>query len=544
MRGSRSGPPPSVVGALTLALGLSGSAYAQLLRSAPTESPAPTPAVEVTPDSPRTSLAEYLQLCRAGRYAQAARFLDLSPQQEANGAVYARKLKAVLDRHLWLDLSKVSSQPGGNRDDGLPPDVDELGTIPSPSGKLEPVRLVRREDGANVTWVFSRPTVARIDGWYAALEDRFLLDVIPEPLQRPGPREILWWQWIAILALSPLLWLGGRGLGWLTRKLLLRIARRTRTEWDDEVVLRLRGPLVLPWALLLAWIGIRLLGLYEPAEAFLVQVLRAGAIVAVFWILLRVIQVGGEVAARTEWARTNPSAPSLLSVGVRTGEVLLFVVGALASLSTLGIPVGSIVAGLGIGGIAVALASQKTMENFFGSISIGIDQPLRVGDFVRIGEVVGTVEQLGLRSTRVRTLDRTLVTLPNGKLADTQIETFAARDRIRLACTLALQYGTTAAQLRRIVEGITRLLQDHPRTWKEVIAVNFTAFADSSLNVEVMVWFETRDFAEFRDLRQEVLFGFMEVVEREGSGFAFPTRTVHVVGPSAPDGLPAPAARG
>jgi MscS family membrane protein len=248
---------------------------------------------------------------------------------------------------------------------------------------------------------------------------------------------------------------------------------------------------------------------------------------------MRAITVAGDVLGEEPWAMANPGARSFLQFSVRFGRIFVIAMGLLAALAALGIPVNSVLAGLGIGGIAIAFAAQKTVENFFGAISIGVDQPLRVADYVRVGGVEGTVEKIGLRSTRIRTLDRTLVTIPNGKLADMQIETFAERDRIRLAATLALQYGATAAQLREVVSGIEALLRAHPKIWPETVVVRFLAFTDSSLSIELMAWFQTTDVTEFREIRQEVLLGVMEAVERCGASFAFPTRTVHLVGTGA-----------
>jgi MscS family membrane protein len=191
--------------------------------------------------------------------------------------------------------------------------------------------------------------------------------------------------------------------------------------------------------------------------------------------------------------------------------------------------VASLLAGLGIGGIALALAAQKTVENLFGSVSIGVDQPFRVGDFVKIEDVVGTVETIGMRSTRVRTLDRTLVTFPNGKLADTRAETFAARDRIRLFANLGLSYATTSGQMRQVLAEIERALRGHPKIWPEGVSVRFNALRESWLEVEATAWFQTTDWNEFTGIRQELLLRFMEIVERSGTSLAFPTRTVHLV---------------
>jgi MscS family membrane protein len=278
-------------------------------------------------------------------------------------------------------------------------------------------------------------------------------------------------------------------------------------------------------------VGLPILGLYAPADAFALQVLKAGAIVTFFWATLRAVTVAGDVLSAAPWAVASAGARSALEFSVRFGRVFVIGMGALAALAALGVPVNNVLAGVGIGGIAIAFAAQKTVENFFGAVSIGVDQPLRVGDFVKVGDVLGTVEKIGLRSTRFRTLDRTLVTIPNGKVADAQIETFAERDRIRLAATLTLQYGTTASQLRQVVSEVEALLRAHPKIWPDTVVVRFLAFSASSLDVEVMAWFQTTDFNEFRDIRQEVFLAVMEVVEGAGTNFAFPTRTVHLVGP-------------
>ncbi len=478
-------------------------------------------------------MEQFLALTRAGRHSEAASLLDLPPSLEGRGPEVARKLKLVLDRNLWLDLAKLSSSPAGDKDDGLPPDQDELGALAGPDGKPEPVRLVRKELPEGHRWLFSRRTVAHVPAWYDKLDNRALLDRVPAPLMRPGPKELLWWQWIAVLGLLVPAWWGGRVLGWASRKVLLRFAARTSTVWDEALLGKLRGPFALGWTIALLRLGLPFLGLYAPAALFAVQVLKAGVIYAFFWAALRAVAVAGEVLSEAPWAVANAAARSSLQFTVRLGRILVFTIGLLAALSALGVPVNSVVAGLGIGGIAVAFAAQKTVENFFGAISIGVDQPLRVGDFVKVGDVLGDVEKIGLRSTRIRTLDRTLVTIPNGKLADMQIETFAVRDRIRLAATLALQYGATAAQVREVVSGIEALLRAHPKIWPDTVVVRLAAFAESSLSIEVMAWFRTTDFAEFRDIRQELLLGFMEVVEGAGASLAFPTRTVHLVGPGA-----------
>jgi MscS family membrane protein len=488
--------------------------------------------------SPRTTVRRFLELTRAGKYAEAANLLDLSPGGEEEGAERARQLRAVLDRHLWIDLDDLSASPEGNTADGLPPDRDDLGLVPGPWDKPEPVRLARRAAGGAPRWLFSRATVERVPEWYQALGNRWALEHLPEPLLRAGPKGLQWWQWLALSLLALAVWGLGTILGRATRALIGRAAARAGASWGDAATSRVGGPLTLGWALLLAALLVDGLGLHPPAAAAAERGLRAGLAFALFWSLLRLVDIVGASVGASSWARARPESRSLLPIAGRMAKVLVLAMAVVAVLSELGFSVASLVTGLGIGGLAVALAAQKTVENLFGAVSLGLDQPIREGDFVRIEDVVGTVEKVGLRSTRIRTLDRTLVTLPNGKLSEMRLESFSARDRMRLACDIGIVYGTTAGQMRQVLAGLERVLRSHPRIWPDAVVVRLKQFGASSLDIEVMAWFQTPEWSEFQLIRQEVLLQFMEVVDAAGTSFAFPTRTVHLV----PGAGPAPGA--
>ncbi len=474
--------------------------------------------------SPRAALSRYIDLCREGRFGAAARFLELPASLAGRGPELARRLKAVLDRHIWFKMELVSDAEEGDTSGGL----EELARIPGPRGSADPVNMVRVKRGGHVGWLFAAGTVGRVDDWYSQLSHRWVLDHLPQPLLQPGPRELLWWQWLALPILVFLAWTLALLAARLSVSLLGRFAARTTATWDDVLVRRLPGPARLGWWLLFVAAGVRLLDLYAPAERFIDELLTSGAVLALFWAVLRSADILGQVALGSPWSQTHPASRALLPLAVRSSKVAVVALAVVGILSVWGFPVASLLAGLGIGGLALALAAQKTVENLFGSFSIGIDQPFREGDFVKVEDFVGTVERIGLRSTRFRTLDRTLVSLPNGKLADLRVESFAARDRIRLACTLNLVYGTTAAQLRRVLEGIEGILRGHPKIWPDAVVVRFKELGTTSLEVEVMAWFQTSDFGEFQLIRQDVLLAFMEVVESAGSSFAFPTQTVHV----------------
>jgi MscS family membrane protein len=520
------------------ALSLAGVG-AEAAQAPPSPHPSASPATPAaTPDSPRESVTRYLDLCRSGRFKDAAEYLDLEDEPAGSGPRLARELKAVLDRHLWLDLDALSPLASGDAGDSLPEGVDQIGTIPSKSGRKQPVRIVRVGSGDEAHWAFSRATVAQIDAWYDALGDRFLRDHLPEVLLLPGPKELLWWQWLALPFLFLLAWLIGHGLGRLTRSVAGRIAARTSTTWDDELLKRVAPPLTLGWGLVAAAVLVQALDLYAPAESFLLQTLAALGILVVVWALWRSVDLVGTLLTASAWARESASARSLLLVGMRAGKVMVAALGLIAALSQLGYPVASLLAGLGLGGLALALAAQKTVENLFGSVSLAVDQPFRVGDFVHVEDFVGTVEAIGLRSTRFRTLDRTLISIPNGRVADMRLESFAARDRLRLACTIGLVYETSGAQMRQVLQGLEGVLRAHPKIWPDAVVVKFSGFGASSLDVDIMAWFQTSDWGEFQGIRQEVLLSFMDVVEKAGSSFAFPTRTVHMVNDPAPEPRP------
>jgi MscS family membrane protein len=212
----------------------------------------------------------------------------------------------------------------------------------------------------------------------------------------------------------------------------------------------------------------------------------------------------------------------------RFGKTVVAAFALIALFSELGYPVTTLLAGLGVGGIAVALSAQKSLENLIGAFAIAMDQPFREGDFIRVDGMLGTVELIGMRSTRIRTVDRTLVSIPNGKLSEMRIETFAARDRVRMGFTFGLTYTTTEAQLRGVINDFNELLSKSPKIWPDGRSVRFVGLGDSSLNIEAGCLFGTSDFDEFAKLREDVLLGLMKIVEQHGAAFAMPTRTIQL----------------
>ena len=348
-------------------------------------------------------------------------------------------------------------------------------------------------------------------------------------LFRPGPLGLLIWQWLALPLVILLAWLLGSLASRLTRAILGRIAARTSSPWDDAVLARIGRPLSVAWGIGATFALLVPLHLAPPAEDAIYRWLKAAGLVVFFWALSRSVDVAHQMVIGSRWIQDHPTSRGLLQLGSKLAHIFLLLTAVVALLSELGYPVASLLAGLGIGGLAVALAAQKTLENLFGALALGADQPFREGDFVNVEGLQGTVESIGLRSTRLRTPERTLVTIPNGKLAEMRLETFAARDRLRLYCTLGLVLSTTAAQLRATLAGIEDTLRAHPKLWSEGLSVRLKEIGTYSLSIEINAYFATTNVDELTLIRQQMLLDFMAVIERAGSALALPARSVHLV---------------
>lgn len=480
-------------------------------------------------ESPRSTLTRFFELSRRGDYGLAAKYLEapldgLTPEVAARSA---RRLRLVLDHYKWIDLSTISAAPGGATNDGLGNGVEEIARIPIDSGLTAPVRLVRRGP-ADARWQFSRITVQHIDGWYERLPHHWLLNLAPEPLLRMGPYNMLWAQWVVMPIFLLLVWSAGLGLDRVSRRLMKPLVRRSVVNWNDLWLKQLASPLTFVFSLLVAYLLTPVLGLYAPALTFMHRAIRALLFATFFWGLARLVDIAGQVFAQSPWSHGAPTTRALLLFGSRVGKTVVAAFALLALFSQLGYPVATLLAGLGVGGIAVALSAQKSLENLIGAFALAVDQPFREGDFVRVDGILGTVELIGMRSTRIRTPDRTLVSIPNGKLADMRIETFAPRDRIRLAFTFGLTYDTTQSQMSAVLSGFDKLLREHPKLFPNSSSVRFIELGESALRVEVECVFGTRDWAQFANIRQQILLELMAIVEREGARFAFPTRSVQL----------------
>jgi MscS family membrane protein len=519
---------------LLLALGLMLGAAVVPAQSGPAADSS-TQAESVDPRSPRAVLTEYLALTRKGDFVAAAAFF--TAESEERGAELSRRLKAVLDTHLWIDLELISGRDVGDLEDGLPRDREQIGTVPGPDGRQEPVQLRRAARDATPAWTFGPVTAGRIDAWYDALDDHWLRERMPLSLQQPGPFGVELWQLGMLGVLLPVAILLAWFLARVSAALLRRLTARTETTLDDALVARTRGPVRALWAVVIFRALVEFVGVPLGVEQGVGLACRALGAVFVTWLMLRVTYVLEEHLPDAPWAADRPAIKSVVPLIGRVARVFLIAIGTIGIVAQFGYSVATLIAGLGIGGIAVALAAQKTLEHVFGSMAIGLDQPIRVGDWIKTGGIEGAVEAIGLRSTRIRTLERSVIAIPNGILSEQMTENLGMRERILLRTKLALEYGTTVAQMRAVRDGLEAALLADPMVWPDAVVVRFFQFGDFSLDIDVIAWIETTDVTVFRAKREALFFRFMEIVETNGCSFAFPTSTVHV---KSSDGSGAP----
>jgi MscS family membrane protein len=546
---NRPRPVPRIRGGLVCllaawALLVAAGAFAQTGTEAGGQEPAAAaaPPEEAPPkvdrSTPRGALLGYLVASREGRFDEAASYLNLAPvpraEREELGPKRARELKIVLDRTLWVDLDALSAAPEGNTEDGLPPRRDRVGSIRTQSGPVD-VLVDRVRRNQEWVWEISSSTVARIPALYEEFGYGPLGEWLPAAFFESHLFDLQVWQWLALLLLVPLAYV----LAWaITRALqgaLRALARRSATPIDDALVGALAAPVRLLVTVLLIALGALPLGLSLGAQRFFWGMEKALGVVACTWLLLRLVDVLGGVLEERLERQGQQSATSLLPLGRKTLKVVVVALAFLAALDSIGFDVTALIAGLGVGGLAVALAAQKTVENLFGGATIIADRPVRVGDFCRFGDKVGVVEEIGLRSTRVRTLERTLVTVPNAEFSSLQLENFAVRDKILFRPRLGLRYETTPDQMRFVLVEVRRLLYAHPKVDPDPARVRFVGFGAYSLDVDLFAYVRASDFSEYLEVTEDLNLRIMDIVERSGTGFAFPSSTTYLARDDGPD---------
>src|SRR5262245_11088906 len=499
-------------------------------QSTPTET-APKPEADpLGRDTPRSAMMSFLRAIQKENYDRAAQYLDsrLKPPERHE---LARKLGVVLDRKLSTPLSLLSDKLEGNLEEDLATNRDLLGIISSPSGDVE-IFMDRVQHGrGRPVWLFASESLQEVPRLYDEVKPVWFEKYVPEPLRTRRWLSIPLYQWIqGVLALPLILGLASLLTQILTR-FLRPLLRRLTSEQDDRRLAAIAWPLRLQVLAILVYITSRYAGAIL-VRRFWGRVAVTLSIIAIVWLLMRLGDVITDLLTR-RLLRINRSVDIMLVRLVnRLAKAALVMVGALLLLRLSGFDLTAVLTGLGLGGVAIAFAAQKTLENLFGGIMVISDKPIQVGDFCRAGEFQGIVEDIGLRSTRLRTLERTIVSIPNGQLATMSLENFTLRDRIRFRHTIGLRYETKADQLRFVLAEIRRLLYEHSKVDSTDARVRFVGFGHSSLDVEVLAYVLVTDFAVFLGIQEDLLLRIMDIIEASGTSMAFPSQTTYLVGDS------------
>jgi MscS family membrane protein len=329
-------------------------------------------------------------------------------------------------------------------------------------------------------------------------------------------------------------------LNFVARHQLAKMTARTESRADDLAVAAVVGPLsaILPVAGV--FLGVRFLVSLQPEWTWLTQldrVFRLVSILLITWTAFRLVNAGAmllsEMSARTESKLDDQMVP----LARKGAKFFIATLGFLLAAQNLGYSISGLLAGLGIGGLALAMAAKDTLANLFGSLMIMLDRPFTAGDIVKFDGGEGVVEEIGMRSTRVRTASKTVISIPNQHLANATVENQSLMPRRRIRFTLGITCNASATQMRELVARIDGYLKTHPEVDAEQVVVRFTEFGASSLDILVQYFANTTDWAEHLRVREEVNLRLMGLVEEMGLQIALPTRTVHLVGGGEPGGV-------
>ena len=516
----------------------SGASAAEKAKPAGAKGPVQVEATYDDPlgrSTPQGTVVGFLKAIQRQDFERTVDYLE-TRQTGRRAEQLAYELNYILNEGMSTVTTALSIKPEGNLQDNLPDNRELVGTVKTKRGEYRILlERVQKENNPPV-WLFASETLKLVPQIYEEIDIPWLERHLPPAMTETRIAGQPLYRWIAPLVVLPLVLF----LGWfITRALFALVREPIRNRFGEAVTSKLRG-IRKPLMLLFSSIAVYVISLGSASlltRLFWTFMASTMAVVGVTWLILYLIDAGAEIIERRRPEAANAvirlSATLMKALAVVVGLIVIFYYFA-------GINLTAVVAGLGIGGIAVAFAAQKTIENFFGGLFLVWDKPIRLGDYCKAGEHAGTVEHIGLRSTQIRTLARTVVSIPNGQLSSISVENFAMRDRFLFRHTLNLRYETTADQLRYVVAQTRELLYEHPRVDSTTARVRFVAFGQSSIDVEIFAYVLETVQEVYLAVQEDLLLRIMDLVESSGSGFAFPSQTLYM---SKDEGLDAEKSR-
>lgn len=477
--------------------------------------------------SPQSAILSFLDTCHANNYPRAAHYLDLSHLSSSDrakqGPQLAQELEEILNREAQFDVASLSLEPDGDHEDGLAKNRERLISI-NANGKPVTLELERTDIRSGLpVWRVAPDSVQLIPVLAAATSESPIERRLPAVLVNTKLIDTPVWRWIALAIWALITGLISRPAAKLVYLLTPLLKRIAPDSGADALVRPFAGSLHL-----LIYAGVFEAGIayIDPAAVprlYLRRTVELIATLGVVWFAAGIVDLI-MLRLRGSWNGAHHTiSRSALPLISRVVKVMLLIVGFIGVLSSWGYNMATLLAGLGIGGVAVALAAQKTIENLFGSVAVVGDRPVFVGESCKFGDSVGTVEDIGLRSTRIRTADRTLVTVPNGQFSSMTLENFSRRDKMLFHNRLNLRRDTTPEQVRTLLAAIGRILQK-PLIETAAMPVRFIGIGAYSLDVEIFAYVLTNRDEEFLQVQQDLLLEVMDAVAAAGTALALPTQ--------------------
>ena len=479
-------------------------------------------------ETPRRTVMGLLKYAERQDFANAARYLQPTPGQDTNLVQRAKELQALHSRFRG-EIGLLSDDPNGTVEAGLPPGQVRAGVL-AVGGTTTDVILVRVDDPASgKIWLVSKETVASIPELYAQMESErptAVERIVPTTLTSRHLLGMSLAQWLGWLLSIPISWL----LAWLLSFLLSAPSRVWYKLRKLPMTTVWQTPLAMPLRCIMAiWMHsffVYLLELPLLYRAYYSRFMAALLAVCFAWLVSGIADRSFDRAVNRSQTQRR-GGESILVLMQRLTRIVMLIIALVATLALFGINVKTTLAGLGIGGLAIALGAQKSLENLIGGISLLMDKAVHVGNFCKIGNQVGTVEDIGLRSVKVRTLDQSLLVVPNGALAQMQFENFGPRRKCLLNQLFSLRIETQVEQLRFVLDRVQSMLNQQP-TVETGSRIRVANFAGAALQLELWAYVKTSDWAEFTVIRQDIILKIAEIVEASGTRFAAPTQLAYL----------------
>ena len=504
-----------------------------LIEEEPEDNSAPVTVIKAIPQdefnrgTPRSSVMGLAEALKNRDYARVMNYLDMRnvPAHIASSdQELARQFKIIVDRSLWADIDTISDDPKGHQDDGLPAYRDIIARLKIPDGAVD-ILMQHVPDGkGGYVWKISNRTVSEIPRLYEQYGYGEYGDKLARMLPEYEFLGLVVWQWVMLLGIVIAAFI----ISWIITRIASLILNLRKKHTYVRLHAFIAGPVRFLIFALIVRANIDLISPTYTAKAIFEA--KTIVIIAITWVITGLVGLAfGQLGDRMK-ENGNEQATVLLRPAATLVKVIVILIAAISWLDNLGFNVSAMLTGLGVGGIAIGLAAQKSIENLIGGITLYTAQPVRIGDFCRVGDTLGIVEEIGLRSTAIRTLERTLVTIPNASMANMDIENLTERDKILYRRRVRLRNDTTPDQVRAVLDGVRNMFVKHPDVDPEPARIRFTEYGEHSLNLEIFAYITTKDFNEYLESVEDLNLLILDIIAAAGTRLALPARSVRLEG--------------